>query len=268
MNSGVGPLGNRLSLRRDPLRLALSGSPWRSACFLAVYVFATGWLLFAAAFTTAVTAAVFAVTLAGIPLLAAAAGVLRGCANVERVRLRQVLAEPVRGGYRPVTRPGILAQASTRWRDPATWRDLAYLVGLWAPLFALDTAVLTVWLVFLAGITTPAWYWAVRHTSPIGYSNGQSVHGLVLGYFPHGPHGAGAWGFYVDTLPKALLLAAVCLVLFLLFNYVLVATARAHASAARALLRAPADPLAEAKDILARPGPIPPLQTTRRPGRA
>jgi hypothetical protein len=65
----------------------------------------------------------------------------------------------------------------------------------------------------------------------------------------------------VDTLPKALLLAAVCLVLFLLFNYVLVATARAHAVVAAALLRAPADPLAEAKAVLAHPGPIPPLAT-------
>ena len=44
------------------------------------------------------------------------------------------------------------------------------------------------------------------------------------------------------------------LVAFVLLNYVLVLTARAHARIARALLRAPADPLAPAKEVLARPG--------------
>jgi hypothetical protein len=261
MNTGAGSRspGTRLSLQRDPLRLALSGSPWRSAWFLAVYVFATGWLLFAAAFTAAATAAVFAVTLAGIPLLTAAAGVLRGCANVERARLRQVLTEPVRGRYQPVTGAGVLAAASTRWRDRATWRDLAYLVGLWVPLAVLDTIVLSVWLVFLAGITVPVWYWAPRGTGAIGYSNGTATHGLAFGYFPHGPHGPGGKGIFVDTLPSALLVAAIFLILFLLFNYVLVITARTHARVARAMLRAPADPLADAKDVLSRPGPLAPL---------
>ena len=49
------------------------------------------------------TAAVFLITLAGIPLLVGAAGVLRGCASAERARVRPVLAAPVRRGYRPVT---------------------------------------------------------------------------------------------------------------------------------------------------------------------
>jgi hypothetical protein len=251
--------GTRLPLRGNPLRLAFSPSPWRGAWYLAAYVFVIGWMLFAAAFLAVGVAGLFAVTIAGLPLLTGAAWVLRGCANVERVRLRQVFTDPVRGGYRTVVKAGVVAQATTRWRDQATWRDYAYLVGLWVPLAALDTVVLTIWLIFLGMITVPAWYWAVGHTSPIGDSNGGTVHGLVLGYFPHGPHGPGSWGFYVDTLPKALLLGAVSLVLFLLFNYVLVATARAHANVARALLHAPADPLAEAKDVLARPGPIPRL---------
>jgi hypothetical protein len=37
---------------------------------------------------------------------------------------------------------------------------------------------------------------------------------------------------------------------------VVMATARAHARVARALLRAPGDPLAAAKDVLAHPGPL------------
>ena len=75
----------------------------------------------------------------------------------------------------------------------------------------------------------------------------------------NGPSGSGAVGFYVDTLPRALLAAVACLILFALFSYVLVLTARAHARVARTLLREPEDPLAEAKDLLRRPGPLPSL---------
>ena len=252
-------MSSRLPLYRNPLRLAVSGSTWRAAGFLAGYVFVAGWLLFAVAFTATVTAAVFMITLAGIPLLVAASAVLRGCASAERARLRPVLAGPVRGGYRPVTRPGILAQVRTRWRDPATWREVAYLIGLWPLLFALDTTVLAVWITLLAGVTMPAWYWAPPQT----FGNGQTAHGVQLGYFPDGPHGPGSWGIYVDTLPKACLAAACFLVAFLLFNYVLVLTAQAHARIGRALLRAPGDPLAEVKEVLTRPGPLGPLHAAR-----
>jgi hypothetical protein len=250
--AGAPPDDFRRRVPGNPLRLAVSGSLWRSAWFLVAYVFATGWLLFAAAFTASVTAAACAVTIAGIPLLVAAAGVVRGCANAERARLSTVFTRPVRGQYRPVTKNGVVAQATTRWKDRATWRDLAYLVGLWVPLFILDTVVFTVWLVFLTGITLPIWYWAPEST----FDHGVTAHGVQFGYFPNGPDGPGGHGFYVDTLPRALLAAAACLVLFLLFNYVLVATARAHARVARALLRSPADPLAAAKDVLAHPGPL------------
>jgi Putative sensor len=142
----------RLRRYRNPLRLLLSASPWLAAGYLAVYVFLTGWALFSAALTATVTAACFAITLAGIPLLAAAAAVLRGCANIERGRLRRMLPEPVPGGYREVTKPGIVAEVRTRWHDTATWHDVAYLIGLWLPLFVLDTIVFSIWLTLLAGI--------------------------------------------------------------------------------------------------------------------
>jgi hypothetical protein len=241
----------------------VSGSTWRAAGFLAGYVFVAGWLLFAVAFIATATAAVFLITLAGIPLLVGAAGVLHGCASAERARLRPVLAGPLRGGYRPVTQPGIMAHVRTCWRDPATWRDAAYLIGLWPLLFIMDTVVLTVWLTLLAGVTLPVWYWAPRGDAGLGYVSGTPTHGVPLGYFPHGPQGAGGWGLYVDTLPKALLAAAVFLAAFLLFNYVLVLTARAHAWIASSVLRAPVDPLAPAKEVLARPGPLGPLHTAR-----
>jgi hypothetical protein len=155
------------------------------------------------------------------------------------------------GGYRVFTGSGLLARLRAQWTDPQLWWDVAYLSGLFVPLLTLDFAVLVIWLTFLTLITLPAWYWAPWQTV-----HGVRYHGWQLGYFPNGPHGHPGYGLYVDTLPKALLAAAVSLVLFLLFNYVLVATARAHAATARALLRAPDDPLREAKEVLQRPGPL------------
>jgi hypothetical protein len=228
----------RLRLYRNPFRLLVSADLRRAAWYLAGYVFATGWVLFAAGFTATVTAAAFAITLAGLPLLIAASEVLRWCADVERARLRHVLTAPVGGGYSDAAGTGLIARARERWRDPATWRDAAYVIGLWGPLFVLDTAVLAVWLTFLAGITVPVWYWAPR----------------------------GSARLYVDTLPRALLAAAICAAAFLLFNYVVVLTARAHASVARSVLHAPTDPLAEAKEVLASPGPLGPLHGKIRNG--
>ena len=235
---------------RNPVGLLFSPVLWASAWYLLAYL-VIGWVLFAVVVTLVVGGGLLSLTLAGLPVLLAAAAVIRGCASFERGRLRVMGCEPVQGGYREVTGPGFLARIRTRWTDPALWRDVAYLFGLMAPLLVLDFAVIVVWLVLLAGITLPAWYWA-----PWQSVHGVRYHGYALGYFPDGPHGHPSWGIYVDTLQKALLVAAVCLILFLLFNYVLVAAARLHAAIARSLLRAGDDPLREAKEVLNRPGPL------------
>jgi Putative sensor len=249
-----GPDLIRLRFYRNPVRLLFSASPWRSAWFLFCYLI-VGWLFFSAVVATASAAAFLAITLAGIPLILGAVWVFRGCANAERWRLSGVLGEHLRGGYRPVAKPGIMAQIRTRWRDPATWRDVAYLGGMFVPLVILDAAALVIWGLFLAGVTLPLWYWVPKHNC-IGSCAGPQPRGVPFGYFPHGPSGPGATGLYVDTLPKALLAALGFLVLLLVFDYALVATARAHARVARALLRPPTDPLAEAREMLARPGPL------------
>jgi Putative sensor len=246
-----------LRLRRDPVRLLFSRDLRASAWYLFSYLFA-GPAAFAVTLTAVAAGGVLSFTLAGLPLLVAAAAVVQGCAAMERARLRAVSTGPVRGGYREVTRPGLLARLVTRWQDQAIWQDLAYLLGMFAALLALDAAVLVVWLALLAGITLPAWYQYPRQTWDIGVNDGTtgSAHGVQLGYFPNGPHGHPAWGLYVDSLSKAIAAAAACLILFLLFNYVLVATARLHAAIARGLLSAPQDPLREAKEVLRRPGPL------------
>jgi hypothetical protein len=235
--------------RRNPVRLTLSKAPWSAAWYLLGYLFISG-LLFSITLAVAAGGAGLSITLLGIPVLVGAAFVIRWCANVERARIRLVDPEPVIARYREPA-GGLINNLRTRWTDPATWRDIAYLLGMFIPLMGLDTIVLAIWLTFLAGITLPVWYWAPWQTI-----HGVRYHGSQLGYFPNGPHGPGGWGLYIDSLPKALLFALVCLVAFLLFNYVLVATARAHAFVARGLLGQATDPLKEAKEILGSPGPL------------
>jgi hypothetical protein len=238
-----------LTLRRGPLRLLVSRGLWAGLWYLVCYQ-VTGWVLFSIALTAVLTAAVLGCTLLGIPLLIAVAAVVRGCADIERLRLRP-LSGALRAGYCQEPSGPLLSRWAARWRDPALWRDLAYLVGLFPLLAALGLAALCVWAVLLAGVTLPVWYWA-----PWQSYHGVRYHGAALGYFPNGPHGSGSWGFFIGTLPQAFLTAAVFLVALLAFNYVVVATVRAHLAAARALLGRHEDPLRAAKEVLSSPGPL------------
>ena len=176
---GVSAVG-KLSLRRDPIRLVLSRDPWVAAWYLLGHL-VVGWALFAIALSTAVAGVGLNITLAGLPVLVAAAAAIRWCADVERARLRPLDPAP---GAPPAGHRGTASWPSCvpRWRDPAIWRDVAYLVGMFVPLLALDAIVLAVWWGFLAGITLPIWYWAPWQTI-----HGVRYHGYDLGYHPQGP---------------------------------------------------------------------------------
>jgi hypothetical protein len=258
----TGPPGaSRLPLRRNPVRLLLSPSPWRAAGYLLGYLLVSG-VLFAIALTASVTTAMLALTFALAPLLIATAAAVRGCADVERARLRQVFRQPVHGSYPPPAGPGVWRRARRAWSSGATWRDMAYLLGLWPFLLALDTVVVAIWFCLLAGVTLPLWY---RHVTDIcfGTCPNYQVPGVLFGSFPAGPHGPGASGLWIyPSVGPALLVAAGCLVAFILFSYVLVLTARLHSTIARAVLRGPSDPLGPAKTVLAEPGPLGPLRAS------
>jgi hypothetical protein len=247
-----------LSLRHNPAGMLLSADLWRSAGYLFGYQLVSG-TLFAIVVASVSLAIVLGLTIVAAPLaLTAAAAIVSGCAGVERARLRLVFAGPAERGRRPAAGRGLWRPALARWSERATWRDLGYLAGLWPVLLMLDTLVLSVWGTFLAGISLPLWYAHVSNAC-VGDCPVRNVPGLMIGYFPHGPHGAGSYGIYAGSLPSALLLAAGCAALFLLMNYVLVGTARLQALAARAILGQPSDPLAQARAVLTGPRPLGPL---------
>jgi hypothetical protein len=247
--------------RRNPLSLLLSAELWTCVGFLFSYLILSG-IWWAVALAAGITAAVFAITLAGIPILVAASGAVRFAASAERHRVRGMLTSPLTGQYQDTSELGIMAKAKARWRDGATWRDLAYLLGMWVPLWALDLLVTTIWLALISLIAAPVWYRYPSQDLP----GGGEAHGIQLGYFPHGPAGPGGHGIYITNMTQALAATVCGLVAFLLFNYVIVATARAHTRVARALLGASADPLAPAREVLASPGPLGPLKTIRTNG--
>ncbi|MEU9118466.1 sensor domain-containing protein [Streptomyces sp. NPDC048506] len=216
------------------VRLPLSAAPWLAAGYLASYLVA-GSALFAvatAAFLGGVVLSQFTVT---VPLIIGSAWVIRGCAQVERGRAT-LIDRPIPYLYKEVTEPGLPAHLKARCADPAIVRDCAYLILLFPPLLLLDLLALVVWLVLLGCVTLPLWY---RVVTVSGGTAGQG-HAFLA----------------VDTLPGALAIAVVALLLLPFAARLLVTAARLHLAVAQAVLRPPGDPLAQVKGVLARPGPL------------
>ncbi|MFI5551126.1 sensor domain-containing protein [Streptomyces sp. NPDC051738] len=183
-----------------------------------------------AAFVARVVLSQFTVT---VPVIICSVWVIRGYAQVERGRAALV-DRPIPYRYREVTEPGLPAHIRTRCADPAFTRDCAYL--LFPPLLVLDLFALVVWLGCLGCLTLPLWYPAIGVSGSVAGKDG------VLGR--------------VHTLPGALALALAALVLLPFAARLLLVTARLHLTVAQAVLRPPSDPLAEAKGVLDRPGPL------------
>jgi hypothetical protein len=222
-----------------------SVAPWAATGYVASYVL-SGTVLFVITFAALVLSGVLSLFTFGVPLLADAALVVHGCAQIERSRAG-IVGRQVEADYRQVDRQGLLGRIRTRWSDSATHRDIAYLVLLYLPLLALDVATLVIWLVFLSGVALPLWYWSI----PSRWG-----HGVALGYFPNSPQGTGAVGVWVGDLPIALGVAVVFAILSLLASYLVVGAARLHGALVARLLGPYRDPLAEAKRVLVLPGPL------------
>jgi signal transduction histidine kinase len=132
---------------------------------------------------------------AGLPILFLSAILWRVGARNQRALLRGALGIDIPEPYRQQPAGSLLTRFRARLTDPTTWRDFSYLVLL-LPLGALWLVlVLTAWGVPLALLLTPLWYRLV----PAGAGVLHSGSGANL----------------VDTLPKALALAVVGLLLCL-----------------------------------------------------
>lgn len=232
-----------LRVRVEPVQTLFSRAPWTASLYLLTYPI-VGTIGFLLAVVATLVAIPLAVTWLVLPILAFNAWVIRRCAAVERQRYR-IVGPPLQCDHLP-TSAGLLAGVRARWTEAATWRDLGYLVGLFVPLLALDVAALLVWLILLALLTCPLWFWVV----PQHLDDGRVVHGLALGYLPDGPGAAGGWGVWIGSAWTAVLAALVAFVILLAYQYVLVGAAKLHRHAARVMLGPRIDPLAELREIV------------------
>ncbi|AJP02417.1 histidine kinase [Streptomyces cyaneogriseus subsp. noncyanogenus] len=191
-----------------------SAWPWRATAFLV-----SGALLGAVVLVVLVSGAVvggaLAVVLLGLPLLVLTALTGIPVAAVERRRLRLAGVDRVPAGqHRVPGRPGLASWLTTRLREAATWRELAYAVLLGLVLWPLDA------LAVLAAVGLPL----SMAAAPVLVAADGEAKVVKL--------------FVVDSAPAACAVAALGLALLAAGAYVLGAVAGVRAELARALLGA------------------------------
>jgi len=152
-----------------------------------------------------------AITLIGIPILALTVLLWRLFAMGERRLAGALLGTDVPDPYRVPASASWWQRGFERLADPATWKDLAYVLLL----FPLSIVYFTVALAFpacgLAMVTAPAYYWAIDG-------------------------GIDVVVFNIDTLPEALVLVPFGVLLLVAGAWAVYGLGAGHAAIVRALL--------------------------------
>jgi signal transduction histidine kinase len=142
----------------------------------------------------------------------------RGGAWLERRWLRAMLGVHIPEPYRPLPAGSLWQRARVLAGDPATWKDLTYLILL-LPLglvwFVVTTAL---WGLGLAMLLAPVWYWTLPRGQAALFANGDGTY-LAL-----------------DSLPVALLAAVVGAFVCVAAAWAVKAMATAQGALALALL--------------------------------
>jgi signal transduction histidine kinase len=158
----------------------------------------------------------------GIPLFVALMFLWRALARLERRLLRRLLDVGIENPYRPLLSPTRLGRIRERATDPATWKDLAYLLLLMPMGFVSFTVVVCLSVAAIAFLTIAAWAWAV-------------------------PDGVDVGIMTVDSVGEALLVTPLALPLWLLFLLAVRGLVALHGAVARALLSPSPDPVMAAR---------------------
>ncbi|WP_432838693.1 sensor histidine kinase [Dactylosporangium sp. CA-092794] len=192
---------------------------WRALGYLLLGVASTALGLTAA--LAAVTAgALLAASVVGLRVVPPLAALLRAMAAIERWRCGLVLAERPRPPLRPAADLGGRDRASIALRDPALWRELAWLLVAFPLNLAATVLATAVWLTGTSLVTIPIWYRYLPDGRAKVYDSGGVAHGVV------------------DSVPTALPWAAAGLVLVLAAGWLTRAAAAGVARTGAALLRA------------------------------
>jgi signal transduction histidine kinase len=208
-------------LNRDLLDPRTYGS---IAYLLAAGVLGTAEFVF---LVTAISTGVgLAVTLVGIPILIVSVYAWGWLAEVERRVIQVLTGTRIANPYRPLPQGGWWVRLRARLADPATWKDLVFLL-LQFPIGLASFIVACVVLgVGVGALTMPLWYWSM---------SGGPQFGVVT----------------VDTLPEALACIPVGALVLYLGIPALGALGRLYGAYAEVLLGSNADPAltAEVSDL-------------------
>ena len=148
----------------------------------------------------------------GFPVALAWFWVNRGLADLERWRARWVLGRRIDAAYRRPADSGLAARIKTGFRDPQTWRDLAWVTFDGIAGFVAGTVAVTVWASWFGTLMLPAWWWAM-------------------------PDDAELYGFWTNASGSLVLLGPLAaIVAFVPLAWLTRAMALGHAGVARFLL--------------------------------
>ena len=206
----------RSEARYSMVRSIVSRHTWKTTAFLLSTLFVGIWW-FAVTIVLLVTGLATAIILIGIPILVFGFRAIRGGALTERWRVGSMLGvdidEPRR---RHAHGMGWVERLRHDASDPDSWKSLAYL-WLLLPLGSIwFSLTMVAWAVPLSFLATPLL--------------------LLAGIEPTAGSAAGGWEYRISTMPQALAVAAVGVVLLPLVPLVIRAMGRAHAGVASRLL--------------------------------
>ncbi|MFL6219385.1 MAG: sensor histidine kinase, partial [Actinomycetes bacterium] len=154
----------------------------------------------------------------GVLVLALTLLAWRGGAWLERRWVRAMLGVHIPEPYRPIPPGSLWRRARVLAGDPATWKDLTYLILLFPLGIVWFVVTTTLWSFGLGGLTAPLWYWIPSSGEVALFSNGDRSY------------------FVLDTLPEALLACVVGAALCVVAAWAVKAMATAHGALALALL--------------------------------
>ena len=179
-------------------------------------------LLYFAVLIVGLASAVGGAFIIGIPLFVGLMFLWRALARFERRLLRRLLDVSIDDPYRPPLSPTRLGRIRDRVTDPATWKDLAYLLLLMP--MGLVSFTLVVCLAGTAAgfLTLPAWGWSLPDGVDIGF-------------------------LHVDGVLEGLIALPLALPVWLLFLLAVRGLVALHGGVARALLTASPDPVMAAR---------------------
>ncbi|MGH2534932.1 MAG: sensor histidine kinase [Thermomicrobiales bacterium] len=199
--------------------------PWTAAAFLA-FNLGLGIVSFVVWVVLVAVGAGLAVTLIGLPILIITMYMWVGAARMERRRIESFGGGYIPEPYRVTTDAGFYRRLKVQITDSAVWRDLFYLIALF-PIGVIEFAIVGLAAIWpLSMITIPLYYW-MGDSPAIG-------------------------GWRIDTLPEAIMIALLGVVVALPALLLISGAARAHFAFAHWMLGPSQEQLEERVEVLTR----------------